>query len=95
MIICPFLRHFLDLTLRLDDLGGDDFIDEISVDEFLEGPHKVPLKYMPKKDEFFAEPVGEERGRELFEATTEEYVAHEKVILLLISLLPLFLVSLF
>ena len=34
---------------------------------------------MPKRDEFFAEPIGEERGRELFEATTDEYVAHEKV----------------
>ena len=95
MIIFHFLDIFLDLTLRLDDLGDDDFIDETSVDEFLEKPNKVPLKNKPKKDEFFAEPVGEERGRELFEATTEEYVAHEKVISLLISLLPLFLVSLF
>ena len=42
---------------------------------------------MPKRDEFFAEPIGEERGRELFEATTDEYVAHEKVFFSLIFLL--------
>ena len=67
------------MTLRLGDLGEDDFIADCACDEFLERTNKVPLKYMPKRDAFFAEPIGEERGRELLEATTDEYVAHEKV----------------
>ena len=36
-----------------------------------------PPKLLSKRDPFFAEPIGEARGREIFEVNTGEYVCHE------------------
>ena len=65
-----------DLTTIIFDteLSEGDFVsDEMPATTLPDEPPKL----LPKRDAFFTEPVGEARGREIFEVSTGDYVCHE------------------
>ena len=63
----------LDLASRLDTLTDGDFLDDEAVIKKDEGKE---LQLLPKKDPFFEDPSGVDRGRELFDVN-HDFVAQE------------------
>ena len=65
------------MASRLDTLTDADFLDDETVHQMFakkDGDKELPL--LPKRDRFFEDPSGVDRGRELFDVNGD-FVAHE------------------